>query len=128
MRRENELLARLLVPLALGETALESLTPEQVEAVVRDTAASGPPGSGDQVGPLEGADLRAELARIDAVPALVAVTTGDRLVPPALQREPADALPGASVAELPSGQLPFAERLAERAAPVTEFHARPVLR
>ncbi|MFF4423558.1 alpha/beta fold hydrolase [Streptomyces sp. NPDC001549] len=119
-RRENELLARLLVPLALSEAALESLSPEQVEAVVRDTAASVPPGSGDHVALLEGADLRAEIARID-VPALVVVTTGDRLVPPALQRELADALPGARVAELPTGHLPFAERPAEWAALVGGF-------
>ncbi|MFG2989772.1 alpha/beta fold hydrolase [Streptomyces sp. NPDC048257] len=126
-RRENELLARLLVPLAFSEGALESLTPEQVEAVVRDTAASVPPGSGDHVDLINGSDLRAEAARID-LPALVIATTGDRLVPPALQRELADALPGARVAELPTGHLPFAERPAEWAALVTGFLARPAAR
>ncbi|MFD9479165.1 MULTISPECIES: alpha/beta fold hydrolase [Streptomyces] len=49
------------------------------------------------------------------------MTTADRLVPPALQREPADALPGARVAELPTGHLPFAERPAEWAPLVSGF-------
>ncbi|WKD32453.1 hypothetical protein [Streptomyces xanthophaeus] len=49
------------------------------------------------------------------------MTTADRLVPPALRREPAGALPGARIAELPTGQLPFAERPAERAALVGGF-------
>ncbi|MFD9335620.1 alpha/beta fold hydrolase [Streptomyces sp. NPDC060028] len=121
-RGESELLARLLVPLAFSPAALEGLTPEQVEQVVWETAGSIPPGSGDHVDLLKGADLRAELARID-VPALVVATTEDQLVPLALQRELADALPGARLAELPTGHLPFAERPAEWAALVTEFLA-----
>ncbi|MFB0625980.1 alpha/beta fold hydrolase [Streptomyces sp. AB3(2024)] len=43
------------------------------------------------------------------------------LVPLALRREPAEAVPGARHAEPPAGHLPFAERPAERAAVVTEF-------
>lgn len=119
-RGENELLARLLVPLAFSPAALEGLTPEQVEQVVRETAGSIPPGSGDHVDLIRGADLLAEAARID-VPALVIATTEDRLVPLALQRELADALPGARLAELPTGHLPFAERPAEWASLVNEF-------
>ncbi|MFD9301265.1 alpha/beta fold hydrolase [Streptomyces sp. NPDC060048] len=121
-REENELLARLLLPLTLGPQALEGLTDEQVEAAVRATAASLPPGGGDHAALVKGADLRADLARID-VPALVVATTADRLVPLELQREVADALPGARWAELPTGHLPFAERPQEWAALVTEFLA-----
>lgn len=121
-RGESELLARLLVPLAFSPAALEGLTPEQVEQVVRETAGSIPPGSGDHVDLIKGADLRAELAGID-VPALVVATTEDRLVPLDLQRELAGALPGARLAELPTGHLPFAERPAEWAALITEFLA-----
>ncbi|MFE6833586.1 alpha/beta fold hydrolase [Streptomyces sp. NPDC057705] len=119
-RGESELLARLLVPLAFNPEVLEGLTPEEVEQVVRELAGSVPPGSGDHVDLLRGADLREEIARI-AVPALVVGTTEDRLVPFALQRELADALPGARLAELPTGHLPFAERPAEWAALVSEF-------
>ncbi|MFD9354904.1 alpha/beta fold hydrolase [Streptomyces sp. NPDC060031] len=121
-RGESELLARLLVPLAFSPAVLEGLTPQQAEQVVRETAGSIPPGSGDHVDLLKGADLRAELARID-VPALVVATTEDQLVPLALQRELADALPGARLAELPTGHLPFAEHPAAWAALVTEFLA-----
>ncbi|MEU9301045.1 alpha/beta hydrolase [Streptomyces sp. NPDC048269] len=126
-RGENGLLARFLVPLLLGEGQLEELSPEQVEALVQGTAATVPPGGGEQAALIKGTDLRAELARID-VPALVIATTGDRLVPLALQRELADALPGARLAELPTGHLPFAERPAEWAALVTGFLAAAPVR
>lgn len=53
-RGESELLARLLVPLAFSPAALEGLTPEQVEQVVRETAGSIPPGSGDHVDLIRG--------------------------------------------------------------------------
>ncbi|MCX5194204.1 alpha/beta fold hydrolase [Streptomyces sp. NBC_00249] len=119
-RGEDELLARLLVPLALSPAALEGLTPAQAEDVVRATAGSVPPGSGDHVDLLQGADLRAEAARI-GVPALVIGTTEDLLVPIGLQRELADTLPGARFAELPTGHLPFAERPAEWAELVLAF-------
>ncbi|MEV8535929.1 alpha/beta fold hydrolase [Streptomyces sp. NPDC051211] len=111
-RGDEELLARMLLPLALSEKVLESLSPDQVEALVRDTAAAVPPGSGDHAALVRGADLRADLARID-VPALVIATTEDRLVPLSLQRELADTLHGARYAELPTGHLPFAERPGE---------------
>lgn len=121
-RGEDELLARLLVPLALGPQVLEGLTGEQVEEVVRATAASLPPGGGDHAALVEGADLRADLARI-GVPALVVATTADRLVPLEVQRELADALPGARWAELATGHMPFAELPGEWAELVTGFLA-----
>ncbi|MFD9456104.1 alpha/beta fold hydrolase [Streptomyces sp. NPDC059985] len=121
-RGENELLARLLVPLGFSAEQLEALTAEELEAVVKVSAATMPPGSGDHAALVGSADLRGDLAGLD-VPALVVVTTGDRLVPPALQRELAAALPGARVAELATGHLPFAERPAEWAALVEEFLA-----
>ncbi|MFJ8164635.1 alpha/beta fold hydrolase [Streptomyces sp. NPDC096136] len=119
-RGENELLARLMVPLALSPAALEGLTPEEVEDFVRATAASVPAGTVDQVDLIKGADLRAEAAGV-SVPALVIATTEDRLVPVELQRELAEAVPGARYAELPTGHLPFAERPTEWAALVTGF-------
>ncbi|MEU3774532.1 alpha/beta hydrolase [Streptomyces sp. NPDC032472] len=122
-RGERDLLARLLVPLTLSEQVLEGLTPEELESVVTATAASFPPGVGDHAALVPGADLRAELARID-VPALVIATTEDRLVPLDRQLEIAQRLPGAEVAELPTGHLPFLERPAEWAKLVTDFLAR----
>ncbi|WP_328300946.1 alpha/beta hydrolase [Streptomyces sp. NBC_00435] len=121
-REETEPLARLLVPLTLSPQVLEGLTGEQVEAAVRATAASFPPGGGDHAALVRGADLRAEIARLDVL-ALVIATTADRLVPLDVQREVADALPGARWAELPTGHLPFAELPREWADLVTGFLA-----
>ncbi|MFZ3500547.1 alpha/beta fold hydrolase [Streptomyces sp. 5.8] len=121
-RGDGELLARLLLPLTLGPQALEGLTGEQVEEAVRATAASFPPGGGDHAALVKGADVRADLARID-VPALVIATTADGLVPLEVQRELADALPGARWAELATGHLPFAELPREWAELVTGFLA-----
>ncbi|MGW1774589.1 alpha/beta fold hydrolase [Streptomyces sp. NPDC002104] len=121
-RGESELLARLLVPLALNPRVLEGLSEEQVEEAVRATAASFPPGGGDHAALVKGADLRADLARID-VPALVIATTADPLVPVEVQRELADSLRGARWAELATGHLPFAERPGEWAELVTGFLA-----
>lgn len=119
-RGEHDLLARLMVPLAMNPAVLEGLTPEETEALVLAVAGSVPPGSGDHVALLRGADLRAELAEI-GVPALVIATTEDRLVPLGLQRELAGALPDARLVELPTGHLPFAERPAEWAALIGTF-------
>ncbi|MFF1559516.1 alpha/beta fold hydrolase [Streptomyces sp. NPDC058279] len=119
-RGDSESLARFLTPLALGARTLEALGPEELEELVRATAASIPPGSGDHVELIRGADLRADLARID-VPALVIATTEDGLVPLDLQRELADSLPGAQYAELATGHLPFVERPAEWAALISGF-------
>ncbi|MEC4574076.1 alpha/beta fold hydrolase [Streptomyces virginiae] len=117
---ERELMASLLVPLAVNPAVLDGLTPAQVDQLVRDTAGSVPPGTADHVALLEGADLRSEIAALD-VPSLVVATTEDLLVPLPLQRELADTLPGARLAELPTGHLPFAERPAEWAALVSDF-------
>ncbi|MEU3408070.1 alpha/beta hydrolase [Streptomyces sp. NPDC006670] len=119
-RGENELLARLMVPLALNPAVLEGLSAEEAEEVVRGTAASVSAGTVGQVDLIKGADLRAEAAGV-SVPALVIATTEDRLVPIELQKELAEAVPGARYAELPTGHLPFVERPAEWAALVTGF-------
>ncbi|MET3983532.1 alpha/beta fold hydrolase [Streptomyces sp. PvR034] len=121
-RGEAELLAKVLVPLALSPEALEALTPEQLAETVAATAASFPPGGGDQAALVPGADARPDLASVD-VPALVIATTRDRLVPEPRQREVADSIPGARWAELPTGHLPFAESPAAWEALITGFLA-----
>ncbi|MEV6682296.1 alpha/beta fold hydrolase [Streptomyces erythrochromogenes] len=126
-RDEPELAASLLVPLALNPAVLDALSPQEVRQLVRDTALSLAPGQADHVALLHGADLRAEVAALD-VPALVVATTQDLLVPAGLQRELAHTLPGARLAELPTGHLPFAERPAEWAALVTDFLSGPAVR
>ncbi|MYW68859.1 alpha/beta fold hydrolase [Streptomyces sp. SID8379] len=101
-------LARFTMPRALSEEALRSLTDEQVAAALTESAATTPPGTADHADLVTRFDVRADLARI-AAPTLVTVTTKDRLVPPAVQRELAAGITGARVAELPTGHLPFAE-------------------
>ncbi|MFB9555395.1 alpha/beta fold hydrolase [Streptomyces roseoviridis] len=103
-----ELLARLLVPLAFGAATLEALTTEAVEAAVRLTAESIPPGSADHADLVARADVRADLPRL-TVPTLVVSTTEDRLVSPALHRGVAASIPGARLTELATGHAPFAE-------------------
>ncbi|MET9951443.1 alpha/beta fold hydrolase [Streptomyces sp. NPDC006339] len=103
-----DLVARLLVPLAFGAGTLEPMTPEDVEAAVRFTAASVPPGTPEHADLVTRADVRADLPRL-TVPALVISTTGDRLVSPALHRAFAAAIPGARLTELDTGHVPFAE-------------------
>ncbi|WKV71725.1 alpha/beta hydrolase [Streptomyces sp. PCS3-D2] len=123
-RGEPDLAASLLVPLVLNPAVLEGLSAQEVRQLVRDTARTLPPGQADHAALIRGADLRAEIAALD-VPALVVVTTQDLLVPAGLQRELAHILPGARLAELPTGHLPFAERPAEWAALVTAFLSEP---
>ncbi|WP_030234985.1 alpha/beta fold hydrolase [Streptomyces sp. NRRL S-455] len=57
------------------------------------------------------------------MPTLVAVTTADSLISPALQRQLAAAIPTAETAELPTGHLPFAERPQEWLKLMTDFLA-----
>ncbi|MQY05202.1 alpha/beta fold hydrolase [Actinomadura macrotermitis] len=119
---DPDALARFLVPLALGPDALAALTPERLERVVAGTAATIPPGTAEHADLAGRADVRADLAAITA-PTLVVSTTADRLVPPALHRELAAGIPGARLAELDSGHLPFAERPAEWAELTNGFLA-----
>ncbi|MGA5823760.1 alpha/beta fold hydrolase [Kitasatospora sp. NPDC094028] len=106
---QHLLLAQYLAHLALSAPVLNSLTPAQVRAAAEQTAAALPAGTGAQVDLVRRADVRADLAAI-AVPALVVVTTGDALIPAALQYELAAAIPGAQTAELATGHLPFLEQ------------------
>lgn len=70
-------------------------------------------------------DLRSLLATI-AVPTLVAVGAQDLMTPPALAREIADAVPGATLHVIPDcGHLPPIEKPAETAALLREWLARP---
>ncbi|MBC9716363.1 alpha/beta fold hydrolase [Streptomyces sp. TRM66268-LWL] len=105
----HELLAQYLTLLAFSAPALNSLAPQQVQDAVAQVAPTIPAGTGAQVDLVRRADVSGELAAI-AVPTLVIVTAQDELVAPALQRELAAAIPGARVAELATGHLPFAEQ------------------
>ncbi|MGW6914647.1 alpha/beta fold hydrolase [Kitasatospora sp. NPDC054939] len=119
----HTLLGEYVGLMAMSAPVVNSLTPEQVREAAVQMAPGIPAGTGDQVDLVRRIDVRGDLAGI-TVPTLVVVTTGDALIPPALQYEPAAAIPGAEVAEMPTGHLPFAERPEEWAALITEFLAR----
>ncbi|QKG20412.1 alpha/beta fold hydrolase [Actinomadura verrucosospora] len=117
-------LAAYLNLMALGEPALNALTPAQVQAAAEQVAATLPAGTSEQVDLVRRIDVRGDLARITA-PALVVVTTADPLISPALQRELAAAIPAAEVAEIPTGHLPFAERPEQWLKIIADFLDRP---
>ncbi|MGN5376654.1 alpha/beta fold hydrolase [Streptomyces lasalocidi] len=102
---------------------LNSLTPAQVRAAAEQTASALPTGTGAQVDLVRRTDVRADLAAI-VVPTLVVVTTADALVPAALQRELATAVPGAKTAELATGHLPFLEQPHQWLETITGFLAQ----
>ncbi|MEV7025099.1 alpha/beta fold hydrolase [Kitasatospora sp. NPDC093558] len=113
-------LARLLLTVVLGGTWVDALPADDL-TFLRDSLGSAVPQGFRQQFRLAGrADVRAELAAI-AVPALVVSTTEDQLVPPGQHRALADGIPGARLAELPSGHLPMVERLPELRSVVLDF-------
>jgi pimeloyl-ACP methyl ester carboxylesterase len=116
-------LAAYIQLMALGEPALSALTPAQVRAATEQLASGLTAGPTAQVDLVHRIDVRADLARLTA-PALVVVTTEDRLISPALQRELAAALPAAETAEVPTGHLPFTEQPEQWLRTIDGFLAR----
>ncbi len=121
-RGEAMLLARHLLPLILSPRALAALSAEELAETLRTSAATSPPGSGDQMDLVTRVDVRADLPRIVA-PTLVVSTTADRLVSPELHRDVASAIPHAEVVEIPTGHLPFVESPVAWATAITGFLA-----
>lgn len=119
---DRDLLARFLVPHALSPAALEALTDEELADVLKGTGETAPPGTAEHTDLVERVDVRADLPGL-SVPTLVITATEDRLVPPALHRDLATRIPGAQLAEIRTGHLPFAERPAEWGALITGFLA-----
>ncbi|MCS0637746.1 alpha/beta fold hydrolase [Streptomyces sp. LP05-1] len=117
-----EVLGRFMVPLAAAPEALAGLSAEEVEEIARVAGETAPPGSPEHADLVARLDARGDLARITA-PTLVISTTADRLVEPALHRAVAAGIPGARLAELPTGHLPFAEA-PERWAELTDGFLR----
>ncbi|MEU3370363.1 alpha/beta fold hydrolase [Streptomyces sp. NPDC006711] len=113
-------LAEYLTLVAFSTPALNALAPDQLRAGADLLAEAIPPGTPDHTDLVRRIDVRDDLARI-TVPTLVISTTGDPLVPPALHRRLADEIPGARLAEIATGHLPFAERPEEWLELITAF-------
>ncbi|MFD7923838.1 alpha/beta fold hydrolase [Streptomyces sp. NPDC059740] len=108
MRGADHDLATLLLPQALGSTTLEALSDAEVATAIEETARTIPPGTSDHVDLVTRVDIGDDLPRL-GVPTLVISTTEDLLVTEDLHREVAEAVPGAELARLATGHLPFTE-------------------
>ncbi|WP_331740080.1 alpha/beta hydrolase (plasmid) [Streptomyces sp. NBC_01005] len=120
---QHTTLAAYLNLMAFGETALNALTLAQVQAATEQLAPVLPAGTPEQVDLVRRIDVRGDLPHLTA-PTLVVVTTADPLIPPALQRELAAAIPTAEIAEVPTGHLPFAEQPQQWLKVISDFLAR----
>lgn len=117
---DHSLLAEYLTLVGLSTPALNALTPDQLRDGAHLLAEAIPPGTPEHTDLVRRIDVRDDLARVTA-PTLVISTTGDLLVSPALHRQLADQIPGARLAEIAAGHLPFAERPEEWLGLITAF-------
>ncbi|MER8186495.1 alpha/beta fold hydrolase [Kitasatospora sp. NPDC094015] len=117
------LLAEYLTMMAVGADALESMSDEQVRQAVGFTAASIAAGTPEHAELAPRADVRADLAHIQA-PTLVISTTQDWFTSTRLHRELADGIPGAELVEIRTGHLPMVERPQEWEQLITGFLAK----
>jgi pimeloyl-ACP methyl ester carboxylesterase len=120
---DRELLPRFLVMMAMGADALESLSDEQLRQALDITAAGIADGTPEHAELAGRADVRDDLAGIQA-PTLVVSTTQDWFTSTRLHHQIADAVPGAELVELPTGHLPMVERPEEWQRLITTFLSR----
>ncbi|WSQ14694.1 alpha/beta hydrolase [Streptomyces sp. NBC_01231] len=117
---DPELLAQFQLMMALGTQALESMPAEQLQQTLGYVAAGAADGSSEQTDLVGQLDVRDDLAAI-TVPTLVISTTDDRLVSTNLHRHLAQTIPGAQLADIPTGHLPMLERTDEWLQLITDF-------
>ncbi|MEE1784579.1 alpha/beta fold hydrolase [Streptomyces sp. SP17BM10] len=120
---DRRLVSEFLFPHALSPQAIEAMPAEQLEQVITYAAADIADGTVEQADLAARIDVRDDLAGI-RVPTLVISTTADHLVPPVLHRELAENIPGAQLAEIPTGHLPMVERPEEWQNLITDFLAK----
>lgn len=117
---DREMLAEFLLMIALGATALESMSSEQRQQTVGFAAATAADGSPEQAELVGRVDVTGDLAGI-AVPTLVISTTDDRVTSTALHRQLAEGIPGAELTEIATGHLPMLERTEQWLTLITDF-------
>lgn len=113
------LLAGYVAQVAFGTTFLDAVA-AQLHAMLPTIAEMLPPGTPEQTDLVTRVDVREDLAEI-AIPTLVILTTDDHLVPEELQRQLATDIAGATLVEIDSGHLVFAERHDEWQRLITTF-------
>ncbi|MGW8377327.1 alpha/beta fold hydrolase [Streptomyces sp. ODS28] len=122
-RGDTAAYARFNALTAFGADHLDSLTEEELAALLPEIADTVPPGAPEQAALVQTADTTADLAGI-TVPTLVVATTQDTLVSPAHSRRVAELVPGAEYAELATGHLPMVEDPAGWQSLITDFLRR----
>ena len=119
---DNVRLAEFLTLVAFSAGTLQAMPERDLRAAIDGLAGLIPAGTPEHVDLVRRADVRADLASI-AAPTLVVSTTGDPLVSPQLHEELAAQIPGARLARIATGHLPFVERPAEWLGLITGFLA-----
>lgn len=119
---DNLRLSEFLTLVAFSTEALRSISEQDLRTAIAGLAELIPAGTPEHVDLVRRADVRADLAAITA-PTLVVSTTGDPLVSPHLHEELAAGIPGARLARIATGHLPFAERPVEWLGLITGFLA-----
>ncbi|MGI5261670.1 alpha/beta fold hydrolase [Streptomyces angustmyceticus] len=117
---DRRLVSEFLFPHALSPQAIEAMPAEQLEEALTYAAAEVADGTVEHADLVSRIDVRDDLAAL-RVPTLVISTTADHLAPPALHRHLADTIPGAQLAEIPTGHLPMVERPEEWQKLITDF-------
>jgi pimeloyl-ACP methyl ester carboxylesterase len=115
-------LSEFLTLISLSPEALQATAERDLRLAIDGLAELIPAGTPEHVDLVRRADVRADLAAITS-PTLVISTTGDPLVTPHLHEELAAKIPGARLARIATGHLPFAERPAEWLGLITGFLA-----
>lgn len=120
---DRRLLTEFLLPHALSPQAMEAMSAEQIEQVITYAAGNVSDGTSEHADLVLRLDVRDDLAGI-RVPTLVIDTTADMLVPTVLHRELAEKIPGAELAEIPTGHLPMVESPEQWQSLITDFLAK----
>jgi pimeloyl-ACP methyl ester carboxylesterase len=119
---DNVRLSEFLTLVAFSAETLRATPEPALRAAIDGLAELIPAGTMEHVDLVRHADVRADLASVTA-PTLVVSTTEDPLVSPHLHEELAARIPGARLARIATGHLPFAERPAEWLGLITGFLA-----
>jgi pimeloyl-ACP methyl ester carboxylesterase len=119
---DTGLLSEFLTLVALSTEALQAAPERDLRRAIDGLAELIPAGTPEHVDLVRHADVRDDLAAVTA-PTLVISTTGDPLVGPHLHEELAARIPGARLARIATGHLPFAERPQEWLGLITGFLA-----
>lgn len=120
---DRRLVSEFLFPHALSPQAIEAMPAEQLEEVITYAAAEVADGTVEHADLASRIDVRDDLAAV-RVPTLVISTTADHIAPPALHHHLAGNIPGAQLAEIPTGHLPMVERPEEWQNLITDFLAK----